>query len=405
MKRLFVCLLFLLCFTLDADAANKFWVGGGSSTNWNAAGNTNWALTSGGAGNQAIPVAGDSVFFDGNSGTGAAVWNTTISLVTLDCTGSKNPITHSAAVALTISSGNLVLPTGVGGTYTASANTSSFTFSGTSGTQQIRTNSFLPGSITLNGVGGTFQLQDNLTMFSNVNTVIQFTNGTFDAQTFTVTTPTFTANGAGTRTLIGSGLFTVGTANALGNVWAGGGTITLTGFTSNITVTGTTTGIRTFTGGGLTYQGRITILPNTSQGLFQVVNANTFTNFTVTGPNFLTFSAGVTLTFLNPPIITGSFGNEVGITSSTVDISAGWSLASGTTAFTWGGFRDMTFSGGATFAATNSFDLGRVTGMAITAPVSFVGGSTACILGGWLLWRDLPQHINDNYPAWIDKAA
>ena len=51
-------------------------------------------------GNQTAPVAGDSVFFDGDSGTGAVTWNTSISLATLDCTGSKNPITNGDPEAL-----------------------------------------------------------------------------------------------------------------------------------------------------------------------------------------------------------------------------------------------------------------------------------------------------------------
>ncbi len=33
------------------------------------------------------------------------------------------------------------------------------------------------------------------------------------------------------------------------------------------------------------------------------------------------------------------------------------------------------------------------------------GGGGGCILGGWLLWRDLPQHLNDNFPAWLEKTA
>ena len=43
---------------------SRYWVGGGSSANWNATGNTNWAGSSGGAGNQSVPAATDDVFFD-----------------------------------------------------------------------------------------------------------------------------------------------------------------------------------------------------------------------------------------------------------------------------------------------------------------------------------------------------
>lgn len=36
--------------------ASRFFVGGGSSTNWSATGNTNWSATSGGANNDSVPV-------------------------------------------------------------------------------------------------------------------------------------------------------------------------------------------------------------------------------------------------------------------------------------------------------------------------------------------------------------
>ena len=41
---------------------NRYWVGGGSSTNWNATGNTNWSTYDGGSNNAPIPVDGDNVF-------------------------------------------------------------------------------------------------------------------------------------------------------------------------------------------------------------------------------------------------------------------------------------------------------------------------------------------------------
>ena len=43
--------------------ANRFWVGGGSSTNWDATSNTNWSATDGGANNASVPADGDDVFF------------------------------------------------------------------------------------------------------------------------------------------------------------------------------------------------------------------------------------------------------------------------------------------------------------------------------------------------------
>lgn len=47
--------------------ANRYWVGG--SATWDATAGTKWALTSNGAGGQAVPTNADDVFFDGASGT------------------------------------------------------------------------------------------------------------------------------------------------------------------------------------------------------------------------------------------------------------------------------------------------------------------------------------------------
>ena len=46
--------------------ANRYWVGGTAA--WDATAGTKWALTSGGAGGQAVPTSADDVFFDAASG-------------------------------------------------------------------------------------------------------------------------------------------------------------------------------------------------------------------------------------------------------------------------------------------------------------------------------------------------
>jgi len=51
--------------------ANRFWVGG--DADWDATAGTKWALTSGGAGGQAVPTAADDVFFDANDGKGGDI--------------------------------------------------------------------------------------------------------------------------------------------------------------------------------------------------------------------------------------------------------------------------------------------------------------------------------------------
>jgi hypothetical protein len=60
--------------------ANRFWVGGTGT--WDAADTTHWAATSGGAGGQSVPGAGDAVTFDGASGGGTVTVNADISPLT-----------------------------------------------------------------------------------------------------------------------------------------------------------------------------------------------------------------------------------------------------------------------------------------------------------------------------------
>jgi hypothetical protein len=48
--------------------ANRYWVGG--TGNWDASTTTHWSATSGGAGGATVPVASDTVTFDGSSGGG-----------------------------------------------------------------------------------------------------------------------------------------------------------------------------------------------------------------------------------------------------------------------------------------------------------------------------------------------
>ena len=292
--------------------AAKFWVGGGTNTNWNSSPTTNWANTSGGAGNQTAPTTGDDVTFDGSSGTGAAVWNTTISLASLVCNASKNLV--SGAGAFTISSGNMSLPGGVGSTYTG---TNAFTITGTSGTQTITSNGkTFGGLLTLNGSGGTFQLQDAF----NSTASITLTAGTFDCQTFTVACNVFTGTGASTRELKGSGTWTItNTTSQMWNVAASG--LTITNFTSAIIIAGTSASSRGFAGAGLSY-GPLTINANTGRGNLGISGANTFSSVTINGPNFVSFANGATNTISNAFTWGGGASTPILVASQSTEVSA-----------------------------------------------------------------------------------
>lgn len=66
--------------------ANRFWVGGTGS--WDSTAGSKWALTSGGAGGQAVPNSSDTVFFDANSGANTVTIGASTSICsTLTMTG------------------------------------------------------------------------------------------------------------------------------------------------------------------------------------------------------------------------------------------------------------------------------------------------------------------------------
>lgn len=74
--------------------ANKYWVGGGSSTNWSAITPTNWSLTDGGGNDAAIPATGDDVFL--KSSANCVLNVTTPVLRSFDMTGYSGTFTFGA---------------------------------------------------------------------------------------------------------------------------------------------------------------------------------------------------------------------------------------------------------------------------------------------------------------------
>ena len=121
------------------DPNVRYWVGGGSSSNWSATGNTNWSATSGGPNNASVPDASTDVIFD--TGSSASVIDTSFSVGSLTIGSSyTGTITQNANLSVTNSgglSGNYIQSSAA--TFTATnpgANTFSTTgnFSVTAGT-------------------------------------------------------------------------------------------------------------------------------------------------------------------------------------------------------------------------------------------------------------------------------
>jgi cytoskeletal protein CcmA (bactofilin family) len=83
--------------------ATRYWVGGGSSANWNATGNTNWGTASGVQDNASVPTSADDVIFDGAGANGNdnSTISATITILSLDIqTGYTGTMTHNAVLTI-----------------------------------------------------------------------------------------------------------------------------------------------------------------------------------------------------------------------------------------------------------------------------------------------------------------
>ncbi len=190
--------------------ASRYWVGGTAS--WDGTAGTKWALTSGGAGGQAVPTSSDDVFFDAASGAaGVTVAATSVcnNLVFTGFTG-----TFAGSSGLTIS-GNLTAVSGMSWT-----NSSPLTFNATSTGKTITSAGKISNNLTFAGTGGGWTLQDNLSMATN--RTVTLTAGALDINGKTVTSASLTASGSTTRSItMGAGLWQI----------TGGVSFTATGFT------------------------------------------------------------------------------------------------------------------------------------------------------------------------------
>lgn len=227
-----------------------------------------------------------------------------------------------------------------------------------------------------------------------VNTTVNVQSITFGAFTGTLD---FSANnnnvtlsaaagmsgtGAGTRTLnLGNGTWTISTGIAASTPWNFATTtgLTFNANSSTVSFTGTGSGSRTFAGGGLTYN-IVSFGANSSGGPLAISGANTFATLSIVAPNVITFPNAVTNTVTNAFTWTGSSSSQLAILSSSNAATATINVTSGSPTMSWAGLHAMTFTGGATFTATNSLDLGLNSGITITVPSG--GGSSGQIIKG-----------------------
>lgn len=207
--------------------ADRYWVGG--SATWDGTAGTKWALTSGGAGGQAVPTAADDVYIDSGSGAVTVTVGTGALCRNLSFVSGAGVFagTFAGTTAFTISGGMTV----------SSAMTISFsggiTFNATvAGNTIASAGKTIDNTITFNGAGGEWQLQDNLTLGSGRSIVL--TAGTIDLAGKTLACHTLSSSNTNTRAIkFGAGQITVransanvvNMANATGFTYTGTPTI------------------------------------------------------------------------------------------------------------------------------------------------------------------------------------
>jgi hypothetical protein len=341
----------LLLSSASASAAARFWKSGGTCSG--AFNDTNcWAQVSGGATGFSVPVATDTVTFDGN-GTGNCSLNVPVSVTS---------IAVAAGYTGTITANS------TGGSPDVQTTT---TFSIAAGTFNLNGSTATIGS-TLSVTGGTFTAgSGSLTV--TTTTTVRGASAIFNAGTAAVTltgnvaidtSGTFNA-GSGANTKAFSAALTVGAAATQGNFNAGSAVITVGGAT-------TIQGSSTFHAGtsSITTTGSLTVTTATLAAENATIKIGTTTTVSNTGAIDTTtgVTTGSTLTFTGNISVTSSTIDLTGAASTTV--SAAVTVNSGATV-TMG---PTTTIGGALTVAGGTFNSG--------SNAQTITGTTAINAGG-----------------------
>jgi hypothetical protein len=260
--------------------ADRYWVGGTAS--WDGTAGTKWALTSGGAGGQAVPTSADDVFFDAASGAVTVTVSATGVAKSINFTGFTG--TFAGSSGLTVS-GSVTLAAGMTVTYTGAV-----TFNAT-GTLITAGKTFT--SFTILGAATTFGLGDALAVRPGGS--ITVTQGTFNTNGYSVAAASLESTNSNTRAInLGSSTLTLtGSVN-----FTNSSGLTFSSGTSQINLS---SGGIVFNGGGQIFYN--VAFTSTATGGASITGVNTFNNFAVTG----SASAGfILITFTSSQTINGT---------------------------------------------------------------------------------------------------
>ena len=319
--------------------ASRYWVGG--NANWDATAGTKWALTSGGTGGQAVPLATDDVFLDNGTGTGNVTISATSVCKTFNCTGYVGTLAGSSQLTV---SGSVTLASAMTITYTGTMIVAA-TCTLTSNTKQW------PTVLQLNCTNFTYTLADAWVLTGSTGTLNCVGSASCVINGFTITmagslSNTSSSTISGTTNLImnGTGTWTGASGGIANNIeFNTAGTITISGtvYKSGTSTLLWTAGTMVTTGSTLYLTGTITFTHGTTVWNNLNINNGTYT-----------LSANLTLNgTLNHPGSGSTVinGNTIYIAGSLTHASS--SSISGTTNFVMNG--TGTWSGAANGIANN----------------------------------------------------
>lgn len=190
--------------------------------------------------------------------------------------------------------------------------------------------------------------------------------------TLNLVTSGFNGSGTGTRTInMGNGTWTIA-----GNLFSFSTATNLTfnANSSTLIFSGGLAGLITFATGGKTFN-NVTL--NASTGGYSLTGAGTISGTFTTNNCSVLFPSATTFT-IGTWVKSSSSASPVSFLAGTAGSVATISSANTPAAMDWMAIRSITFTGGGTFVAPNSFDLGGNTGVTITAP----SGGAARMIGG-----------------------
>lgn len=407
MKLKISLIISVVLLAINAFAANYYWVGGsGSWSNFGA----HWATTSGGSAFYTqVPQSTDNVFFDANSfsATGQTI---TVDQPVVQCADmtwsaqTKTPAFYSDYTNTLKIYGSLALTAGI-----------TFDFEGpisfeatTAGKTITTAGNTINTTVTFNGIAGSWTLQDAL----NTRWVF-LNNGTLTTNNQTVNAYSFTSITSSPRTLnMGTSTFNL---SFYGSIWE----INATGMTMNAgasTIKGTATsgGSQDFYGAGFTYNdiffvgtqsGKINgnstihdvsfaadgyiqgncsfhnvtfsanafLMSNSNYNSVTIAqdgdfsSSNVFNLLTLSLGHSYSLGSGLSQTINGSLVANGNCSSLIDIHSSAPGSVATIIKTAGTVSLAYVVLKDITATGGATFTATNTADLGNNTGWTISS--------------------------------------